>query len=78
MPIYTYKCNICGYIDEILVTVEKRDKKILCDQDWWQTLTTGCEGVMKRNADAPSFHLKGGGWCKDGYAKKPSKQENKK
>jgi len=30
---------------------------------------------MIRELDAPSFQLKGDGWYKDGYTKKPKKEE---
>ena len=66
MPIYTYRCSQCGYVDEIIKDVKKRDKRFLCEQDQ-------CTGVMQRDIDAPSFQLKGGGWYKDGYNKKKQK-----
>ena len=68
MPLYSYRCNRCGYIDEAFVDVKKRDKKWPCEQE-------GCTGVMVRELDAPSFQLKGDGWYKDGYTKKPKKEE---
>ena len=37
--------------------VKKRDKKFPCSQE-------GCTGVMERDVDIPSFHLKGNGWYK--------------
>jgi len=72
MPIYSFRCTLCGFVDDFIVPTEKRDKKFPCDQE-------GCTGVMTRELDAPSFHLKGGGWFKDGYEKKsPKPKEDKK
>ena len=70
MPYYSYLCNLCGFQDEAFVDVEKRDKKWPCEQE-------GCTGIMEREMDAPSFKLKGGGWYKDGYNKKPEKAKEK-
>lgn len=71
MPLYSYRCTLCGIVDDVLIDTKKRDKKFPCEQE-------GCTGVMIRELDAPSFHLKGRGWAKDGYGKKPSKKEDKK
>ncbi len=72
MPIYTYRCNMCSYSDEVVIPVKKRDKKFPCEQE-------GCTGVMERDIDMPSFQLKGGGWAKDGYGnRQKKKEENKK
>ena len=74
MPLYTYRCTQCGYIDEFIINVKKRDKKFPCEQDQ-------CTGVMGRDGtDISSFKLKGDCWYKDGYSKKPKpkKKEEKK
>ena len=73
MPLYTYRCTQCGYTDEFIIDVKKRNKKFLCEQDQ-------CTGVLERGLDAPSFQLKGDGWAKDGYGKKqkPKPKEEKK
>ena len=72
MPIYSYRCNLCGFDDDVIVSTEKRDNKFPCEQE-------GCSGIMIRELDAPSFHLKGDGWYKDGYgSKKPKPKEEKK
>ena len=70
MPLYTYCCTLCGLSDDYIMSIEKRDKKFPCEQE-------GCTGIMIREIDAPSFHLKGDGWFKDGYGKKPPKEEKK-
>jgi len=66
MPIYSYRCSSCDFIEEAFLDVKSRDKKFPCSQD-------GCTGIMVRDVDIPSFHLKGGGWFKDGYGSKKSK-----
>ena len=72
MPLYSYRCNLCGFNDDVLIDTKKRDNKFPCEQE-------GCTGIMIRELDAPSFHLKGGGWYKDGYgSKKPKPKEEKK
>ena len=68
MPLYTYQCNQCGFTDEAMVPVKKRNKKFPCDQE-------GCTGVMERDIDVSAFRLKGGGWAKDGYSKKQQKKK---
>jgi len=70
MPIYTYRCTQCGIVDEYLMLVKKRDKKFPCEQE-------GCTGVMERDIDISAFRLKGDGWAKDGYSKKPKKEKKK-
>ena len=70
MPIYTYRCTLCGYSDEIIQGIGKRNKPMPCVQE-------GCSGVMIRVLDIFSFQLKGGGWAKDGYGKKQKKEEKK-
>ena len=72
MPLYTYKCTQCDFSDEGVVRmmpVKKRDKKFPCDIE-------GCTGIMERDVDIPSFHLKGTGWYKQ--VKEPKKKEEKK
>jgi putative FmdB family regulatory protein len=58
MPIYEYKCGACG----------QRFEKLQKFSD--APLTTcecGKEGSVTRLITPPAFHLKGGGWYKDGY-----------
>ena len=70
MPLYTYKCTQCGFTDEAMMPVKKRDKKFPCEQE-------GCTGVMERDIDISAFRLKGDGWAKDGYSKKRKKEKEK-
>lgn len=72
MPLYSYRCSLCGFVDDVLIDTKKRDKKFPCEQE-------RCTGIMIRELDAPSFHLKGGGWFKDGYgSNKPKPKEDEK
>ena len=58
MPIYEYGCAECGY--EFEEMQKFRDPPL---QDCPQ-----CEQpAAQRKISISSFHLKGGGWCKDGY-----------
>ena len=57
MPLYTYECSHCGFTDEVIQDIKKRDKKFSCEQE-------GCPGVMERIIDLSDFHLKGNGWYK--------------
>ena len=62
MPIYEYKCEMCGYVTEVLAS--RDDAPPLC-------ASTGsverCEGDTKKIISLNTFHLKGTGWYKDGY-----------
>ena len=74
MPIYTYQCYECGKVQEVMRPVKTRDKSIACDH---------CMCASDRIIDLAAFQLRGGGWYKDGYSKKPKqkpkvKKEEKK
>ena len=66
MPIYEYQCRSCGYEFE---EVQKFSDPSLDD-------CPSC-GVnsAERIVSISSFHLKGGGWYKDGYSTKKSETE---
>lgn len=58
MPIYAYRCQTCGADAEYI-------------QKFSDPPVTQCEtcgGPLERAVTAAAFHLKGGGWYKDGYA----------
>jgi len=74
MPLYTYQCYECMNVQEVMRSVKDRDKSIACDH---------CMCASDRIIDLAAFQLKGGGWAKDGYGKKPKpkpkpKKEEKK
>lgn len=74
MPIFEFKCintdcNKYNKIKEILVM--KKDEEVqFCEN---------CVVKMKRYISTSNFHLKGGGWCKEGYGnKKPTMADGPK
>ena len=64
MPLYDFECEECNYIEEILTSSAGSSEIVLTCPE--------CEKeTMKRKVGLSSFQLKGGGWYKDGYTKKP-------
>ena len=69
MPIYEYKCPLCGSHREKLAKFddpapkcgEPRTPVVNLDAD------DRCPATMERAVSRSSFHLKGGGWFADGY-----------
>ena len=59
MPIYEYRCPVCGHEVEVLQRLSDPPPK--CEE---------CEEepVMEKQVSATSFSLKGGGWASDGYS----------
>ncbi len=59
MPTYAYTCKVCNLQFERVqkITEEPLDR---CPLET-------CKGEVKRLISLPNFHLKGGGWYKDGY-----------
>jgi len=62
MPIYEYLCNECNYEFEELQKFNDPLVKIC---------PTCGENSVERKVSASAFHLKGGGWYKDGYSSNP-------
>ncbi|MCA9718585.1 MAG: zinc ribbon domain-containing protein [Myxococcales bacterium] len=58
MPIYAYRCTQCGAEPEYIQKFSDPPMKT-CEV---------CGGELVRQITAAAFHLKGGGWYKDGYA----------
>jgi putative FmdB family regulatory protein len=58
MPIYAYECQQCGADAEYIQKFS----------DPPMTVCEACGGPLARAVTAAAFHLKGGGWYKDGYA----------
>ena len=58
MPLYAYRCQNCGADAEYIQKFS--DPPV--------TVCEACGGVLERAVTAAAFHLKGGGWYKDGYA----------
>lgn len=58
MPIYAYRCQNCGADAEYIQKFSDPPMSV-CES---------CGGPLERAVTAAAFHLKGGGWYKDGYA----------
>ena len=67
MPIYEYICKICEHEFEEV-------------QKFSETALEKCpdcgQNTAERQVSMSSFHLKGGGWYKDGYSNNKSELEN--
>ncbi len=61
MPIYEYECQKCKKHFEYTQSM-KEPKKTTCEE---------CGGALERLISPSGFVLKGGGWYKDLYSKKP-------
>ena len=79
MPIYEYKCDTCGHEFEEMLHFSERDVPLNtpCEQQIEQTkhMSFKCDGKVHLKMSLGSFHLKGGGWYKDGYGKTVSSGE---
>ena len=79
MPIYEYKCEDCGHEFEEMLHFSERDVPLntSCEQQIEQTkhMSFKCDGKVHLKMSLGSFHLKGGGWYKDGYGKTVSSGE---
>ena len=69
MPIYEYQCTECDHITEEIESFKSVIKTIMCPF---------CNGISNRILSLGSFHLKGGGWYKDGYGDKKSMSKEEK
>ena len=58
MPIYAYRCKKCGSEEEHIQRMS--DPPV--------TKCEACGGKLERLVSRAAFHLKGGGWYRDGYA----------
>lgn len=59
MALFEYECIQCGHTVEIIQSSNKPNPE--CEK---------CRGETRRLLSGGNFHLKGGGWAADGYAKK--------
>ena len=75
MPIYEYKCEDCGIEFEEMLHFTERDNPI--NAPCPNSLRPLCGGKVHLKMSLGSFHLKGGGWYKDGYGKNKQKIETK-
>ncbi|MBC7974951.1 MAG: zinc ribbon domain-containing protein [Myxococcales bacterium] len=66
MPLYAYRCTACGAQEEHIQRFSEPPKD-RCEV---------CGGALEKQLGGASFHLKGGGWYKDGYSStKPGSSE---
>ena len=61
MPIFEYECKNCGDVHEFTVFTKNEQDNLV------NTRCHECNGPLRRIVSLSSFHLKGGGWEKDGY-----------
>ena len=66
MPIYEYLCASCGYQFE---EVQKFNEPLL------EECPDCGKNSARRQVSMSAFHLKGGGWYKDGYSDKSTESE---
>ena len=84
MPIYEYKCEDCGHEFEEMLHFSERDDLLntQCSMRIFdrnpEPQCFDCKGKIHLKMSMSSFHLKGGGWYKDGYESKLEKKEEKK
>ena len=81
MPLYEYKCEDCeNEFEEMLHFSEREDP---LNKPCENMIVIGghmpapvrCGGKIHLKMSMGSFHLKGGGWYKDGYGIKQNKEE---
>jgi predicted nucleic acid-binding Zn ribbon protein len=71
MPLYEYECQKCGHKFEKIMKMDASNPPcILALKTNRQNILERCDGETKRLISLNNFHLKGGGWYKDGYEKK--------
>ena len=61
MPLYEYQCNVCEEITEEFDKITSTNKTIEC---------SFCGQSATKIMSLSNFHLKGGGWSKEGYSGK--------
>ena len=59
MPLFEYKCERCGKVDEFLMSGKNIPESCECGE---------CGGMMVRMISWSSARLKGTGWERDGYS----------
>ena len=84
MPIYEYKCEDCGHEFEEMLHFSERDVPLntpcpnrIFDRNQ-EPQCFDCSGKIHLKMSLGSFHLKGGGWYKDGYGDKKSMSKEEK
>ena len=65
MPIYEYRCRLCGKIIERIGKADVLPKLMHITHE--DEKGEECLATSDRIISKSSFQLKGGGWAKDGY-----------
>jgi len=69
MPLYEYKCNQCGAVEEVIQKVSDKPLET-CRK---------CGGIMHKVISSPAIQFKGSGWYVNDYAhKKPQTESHHK
>ncbi len=68
MPIYEYKCEVCGHqFDRMMKMSEPNPPCPHCPEPTNGAEPKECGGETTKLISGGTFHLKGGGWAADGY-----------
>lgn len=67
MPLYEYRCSVCGHEVEVLAKFDDPDP--VCPQGCHYTNDPPIPVTLVKKVSRTSFELKGGGWYSDGYSK---------
>ena len=64
MPMYTYECNKCGCVKEILRRLVEREDLVLCDNDneTMNFIIGGAPNIRKRSAGLYSLDVSSKKW----------------
>ncbi len=68
MPLYEYRCEDCENEFEEMLHFSEREDPI-------NEPCPSCKGKIHLKMSMGSFHLKGGGWYKDGYGTTQKKKK---
>jgi len=55
MPLFDYRCSVCGHVEERLVRQSEVDQVIGCSNTWDRDFA--CEGVMHKMPCVPNMHI---------------------
>lgn len=67
MPLYTYKCEVCGLVRDIVTSMGARDEPVPCKHFGGPvSLIQNCQGNMVRQPSAPAFKIVGASY-RNGY-----------
>jgi putative FmdB family regulatory protein len=77
MPTYSYECQDCGHVMDLIKPYDEHDVYTVCDICHHKYLL-GNDSYFKRVFSPPkTFILKGACWAKDNYASPSNKDKSK-